>query len=173
MFTMTGKLLRITTFTANGTWTKKDDVGSILIKAVGAGGTSNATGGSSSIAGVVANGGGVPSTINSEKVYANGGSASGGDINIPGLPYLWRYRPSASSPVAFYRGISALAGIGNGSVSDIGSGNTITHGGGGGGYAEKFISNPSASYPVVVGQHSGDTSRESSSGIVIIYEFAK
>lgn len=172
MFSNSGKLLRITTFTTSGTWTKKDDVGSILIKAVGAGGTPTGAGGSSSIAGAVAGGGGSPYSINTESYAADGGGASGGDINIPGLPYIWKNRASNTTPHAFYRGQSSLPGIGNGSIPHMTS-TALVHGGGGGGFCEKFISNPANSYPVTVGQHSGDTTRGSSSGIVIIYEFAK
>lgn len=166
MFTMTGKLLRITTFTASGTWTKKDDVGSILIKAVGAGGTRNANGGNTSIAGMTAGGG--LAGVN------GGGPASGGDINISGTPYIAASYSNGSTVTMSYimRGMSSLQGYGNGALPfyAAGSGNP---GGGGGGYCEKFISNPLSNYPVTVGQHSGDTARGSTSGIVIIYEFAK
>lgn len=49
MATNPGKLLRITKFTSSGTWTKPSDVGSVLVKVIGKGGSggagSNSTGG--------------------------------------------------------------------------------------------------------------------------------
>lgn len=167
-----GKLLRITTFTASGTWTKKDDVGSIEVELVG-GGSGGSTGGTTSFGShLSATGGTYGANISSNWFGGLGGVGSGGDVNING-------GHSVASPSGGGFGVggsSYFGGPGNttsGGVSNQGA-YGAGHGlGGAGGYSRKFILASSLSSTETVTVGTAGTGSVAGPGIVIIREFAK
>jgi hypothetical protein len=88
-----GSLLRITSFTSSGTWTKSNDVGLVIVEVVGGGGggcgtdnggtvVNGTSGGSSSFGSHCSATGGLRST--SATAPGVGGVGSSGDINLNG-----------------------------------------------------------------------------------------
>lgn len=176
MINFTGKLLRITQYTSNATWTKKDDVGSVLVKCVGGGGGSGGiiqasiggvggTGGTSSFGSYVSALGGSGGRQAPTASHGVGGLTTNADVSIQG-----ESRAELES-----NGYSHMLRYGRGgrNTSDA---NTN---GGAGGYAEKAItSGLSETVAVTVGAGgaggSGSTAgTPGGSGVVIVYEFAK
>lgn len=183
MFSMTGKPLRIVTFASSGTWAKKDDVGSVLVKVVGGGGAGGNGGGlggsgggysekliqgnllSNNIA-VTVGGAGGTSSFGTHCQATGGGSAGGtpgiginGDINLRGE----RGRVGATSGIENRVGGDGggspfLGGGGQGSTGTGENGVANTGGGGGAGGWVDFNSRPGGA---------------GGSGVVIVYEFAK
>lgn len=176
---VSGGLLRITTFTSSGTWTKGNDVGAIVVDVVGAGGgqSSDGTngvevGGNSSFGShCSANGGAAGGGALSPAVGA-GGSASGGDINLSGRPG-WA---NSVDVVGRAESFGPLSPFGYGGASITG------RPGGAGGYSRKFIESSalSSSETVTVGSaYSGGAAGTGTAytrgigGIVIVYEYSK
>jgi hypothetical protein len=162
----------------------------------GAGGVGGSTTFGASL--LVAGGGGNGGTFGNAP--AAGGSASGGDINVPGNPGM-AWGPGAASPVlqGAPGGVGPFGGAGSGGwpsggTPSAGFANSGSGGGGGGasgsghggnsgasgGYVEKFIVNPLATYAFAVGAGGAPGSAGGSgasaggpggSGIIIIDEF--
>jgi hypothetical protein len=178
-FPEAGRLIRVSSFTASGTWTRQADIGSVLIQVVGGGGASfhasSTSGGSSSFGGhCTASGGGVPTS--SSSTGGVGGIATGGDINLPGgqgeLSGTVFYN---SSPILGGGGLSAFGQYGKGGIGSV---NSPSSGGGAGGYCAKLISRASlnATEAVTVGVGGTNPSANTTPGnpgIVIVYEYSK
>lgn len=166
-----GRLLRVSSFTASGTWTKQGDVGSILVQLVGGGGASyhaSSTAGSASSFGshCTANGGARASAASGNG--GAGGSALNGDINLAGGSGESEF----SSFGGYSGGVSMMNPFGRG-----GQGNS-TPGGGAGGYCAKLIAaeNLNTTETVTVGSGGSNpygSAYTGSAGIVIVYEYSK
>lgn len=169
MINYTGKLLRITPFTASGTWSKKDDVGFVVVEVVGGGGGVGATagsanGGNSSFGShCQGNGGTNGYSSGGNSIAGSGGAASSGDLNISGQDGVpWS---GLSTPPG---GCTALGCIGAGSRG------SNSGGGGGGGYSKKYIHHSSlgSTETVTVGAV-GSGNQNGKAGVVLVYEYAK
>lgn len=164
-----GRLLRISYWTASSTWTKQPDVGSVLVKVIGGGGggvnTARTAGTSSSFGSHCTGGGGGISGASP----GAGGSASGGDINLTGESGFQGVG-GQSIRAEGYLGKYGFGGCSNATGND---------GGGAGGYSEKFIqaSALGATETVTVGSAGsggvGGAVYAGGAGIVIIYEYSK
>lgn len=169
-----GRLLRVSSFTSSGTWTKQSDVGAIMIQVVGGGAASfhgNAGSASSFGSHCTANGGSKP--VASTGVGGAGGTASSGDINLTGGNGLG-YSFSPSGHVNSSGGISFLGPYGAGGT---GSSSFPSPGGGAGGYCAKLIDNSNLASTETVTVGAGGTNASSNTtpgaaGIVIVYEYS-
>lgn len=164
-----GRLLRISSFSSSGTWTKQSDVGSVLIHVIAGGGASSHAsannGGSSSFGAHCSASGGLKPSGNSGGL---GGAGSGGDINLSG---------SSGENFSTNNGRYSGGGSFYGSVGQGGQGIGVA-GGGGGGYCAKLIAhgNLGATETVTVGlggSHPSGGVSVGGNGIVIIYEYSK
>ena len=122
----TGTLLRITGFTASGTWTKSDDVGSIVVKMVGGGGAGG-TGTSTAGGGGAGGGGGGYS----EKLIVRGALADSETVTIGAASGTTSFGAHASASGGSTGG-ATNAGGGAGGVGSGGSVNFRGQGGAGG-----------------------------------------
>lgn len=171
-----GRLIRVSSFTTGGTWTKQSDVGAIMIQVVGGGGASyhasSTAGGNSSFGGhCTANGGAKASSDGT--TGGDGGAATGGDINLSGEKgHFYAY---SNTGIGGRGGLSMLGNFGAGGFGAIpshGSG-----GGGGGGYCAKLIDHTSLSATETVtigagGTNPGTNTTPGRAGGVIIYEYS-
>jgi hypothetical protein len=171
-----GQLLRVSSFTSSGTWTKGNDVGMVKVKVIGGGGGgrgfsgNGGTGGASSFGShLSASGGGGGTSL----VGGNGGVGSSGNINLSG-----EKAPNAS---AYYTpgGDSFLSKYGKGgsAYSDPAS-SDFRSGGGGGGYSERVLIESSLGSTEAVtvgaaGTAGGSGGLIGNDGLVIIYEYSK
>lgn len=171
-----GRLLRISAFTSSGTWTKQSDVGSILVQVVGGGGAAysgSATNGGQSSFGThcIAGGGLKPASNGANSPGGIGGTATNGDINLPG----GNGSQANSNGYHGHAGISVLGNFGLGGRADnsvVGSG-----GGGAGAYCSKLIQRASLGTTEAVTIGAGGTNGVSgdtpgTSGIAVIYEYS-
>ena len=166
-----GQLLRVSSFTSSGTWTKQNDVGMVHVKVVGGGGgggggAGSTDGGSSSFGAYCVAGGGTKGTTSSAGV---GGSASGGTINLTGMTC---FAPYWGGAMAF--GYFGKYGYGAQNTSEAGG-----WGGGSGGYSEKLINESDlvSSISVTVGAAGSGGAlgylNAGGAGIVFVYEYSK
>jgi hypothetical protein len=185
-------LLRVTTFTSSGTWTKQSDVSKILIYVVGGGGggaqngLTAGTGGTSSFGSHCSASGGAGGNANDSGGV--GGIGSGGDSNLSGHQGGDCYMVSASTSSTNTKdydghgtgGISFFPPYGCGGTGGIG--NSSGPGGGSGGVSIKVINasnlNTSETITIGAGGSRGGTyttynliPKLGNSGIVIIYEY--
>ena len=126
----------ITSLTSgSGNWTVPAEVYRIKVTAVGGGG--GGTAGASTTFGSITGGGGGAHT---NTISSNGGSASGGDVNISGGSGDAQENNFASSTVYADGGYSAVGGgVGRGGRHSTSTHGSLT-GGGGGGTAIKVFS---------------------------------
>lgn len=173
-----GKLLRVSSFSSSGTWTKQSDVGAILVQVVGGGGASyhaSATNGGNSSFGshCLANGGARPAAATT--AGGSGGTATNGDINLVG----GNGEISTSTNGYYYGGspgYSVLGDYGRGGVGSIPS--NPSGGGGAGAYCSKLIDDGdlAATETVTVGAggtNPGTNTTPGKAGLVIVYEYSK
>lgn len=184
-----GGLLRLTTFTSSGTWTKQADVSKVLVYCVGGGGggggsTGGGTGGTSSFGAFCSASGGIGGLV-----YANqsnftfregsaGGSTGVGDIILIGQRGAGStYRTSLPfiSP-ANIGGSSAVSGYGSGARGNVTNDATPCGSGGGGGATSiKLLLSSSLSSTVTVtvgaGGGAGTLAVAGTQGVVFIYEY--
>lgn len=169
-----GRLIRVKTFIASGTWTRGPDVGSVMVQVVGGGGASfysGSTNGQPSSFGTlcVANGGLRPVSGGlTGSAGGGGGAASNGDINLSGSNGEIGYSDSG------YGGISMIGQYGSGGM---GSHDAPSGGGGAGGYCSRLIQREllSATETVTVGaggSNGGPGVVSAKNGIVIVYEYS-
>lgn len=171
----------------------------INVRAVGGGGggaatTTNAgTNGNSTTFGTLTAGGGSPGAVQGATPVA-GGTASGGDINLPGGQGTGGGNANANSPAGGSGGSSYFGGGGGGggAATQGGNGSTNTGGGGGGAggnssagssgggagaYCEKLITTLVANYTYTVGAAAnggaagGAAGGNGAAGIIIIDEY--
>lgn len=182
-----GALLRITPFTATGTWTKGTDVSFVVVKGVGGGGgsTTNAVGGGGGGGGgyfekivttpgssetVTIGAGGAPAAVGGTTSFGTWAAASGGG----GATALTAGGTGGTAT----GGTLNLAGNGGGSGGATSANNIFGHGGGsywGGGAPSQW--NGSTGTPGATntgGGGSGGTSGGSAggSGLVLVYEYS-
>jgi hypothetical protein len=181
-----GTLLRITSFTSSGTWTKQSDVGRILVMIVGGGGgggvnasTNGGAGGTTTFTGFISATGGGGGGAGSSGLQGGGigGTGSSGDVNVSGENGS-NGNHNATGPVA-YAGAGGSTFLGSAGAGGRGHGTAFTScqsGGGGGGFAMKLIL--AASLPstvtVTVGAAgtSGTPNSNGKGGLVIVYEYS-
>lgn len=176
-----GRLLRVSTFTASGTWTKQADIGSVLIQVVGGGGASynaSSTNGGASSFGThcTANGGSKPAA-GGVGAGGAGGTATGGDINLTGGKGEDWMNVTGNYSFGGGGGVSMLGPFGRGGVGNYYQSQS-SPGGGAGGYCAKLIQANSlaASESVTVGAggtHPNIGTTHGTAGIVLVYEYAK
>lgn len=184
-----GALLRITPFTATGTWTKGTDVSFVVVKGVGGGGgsTTNAAGGGGGGGGgyfekivttpgssetVTIGAGGAPGAVGSSTSFGTWATALGGGTPIGALPVIGGAGGTATG------GTLNLAGNGGGAGGNTSANFMYGHGGGsywGGGAPGNW--NQSTGSPGGTntgGGGAGGTSGGSAggSGLVLIYEYS-
>ena len=172
-----GQLLRISSFTSSGTWTKQNDVGMVQVKVIGGGGGgrgfsgNGGTGGSSSFGSHLSASGGAGGT---SFTGGNGGVGSSGDINLSG-----EKAPNTAGVGHTPGGDSFLSryGKGGGAYSDPAS-SDFRSGGGGGGYSERVLIESSLGSTEAVtvgaaGAAGGTGGLIGNAGIVIVYEYSK
>lgn len=172
-----GRLLRVSSFTASGTWTRLTDVGSVMIQVVGGGAASfeasSTAGGNSSFGGhCTANGGARPASGAYLSAGGAGGTATGGDINLTGGN--GDSAPFSGFGYAGYGGMSVMGYFGMGGA---GSSAAPSGGGGAGGYCAKLIAraNLNATETVTVGAggtNPAGATTPGKAGIVIVYEYS-
>jgi hypothetical protein len=175
-----GRLIRMASFTASGTWTKQSDVGSILVQVVGGGGASfhasSTNGGNSSFGShCTANGGQKPANGSVGTEGGAGGTATGGDINLVG-GLGERLRQSAGAYLGAGPGYSMLGQFGRGGIGALPD--HPSAGGGAGGYCAKVITASALASTETVtigagGTNPGAGTTPGLAGIVIIYEYSK
>jgi len=176
------------------TWTKNAGTKFVLVKIWGAGAGAVGTAGTSQFGSYVYAYGGSITTSGTLRIQytSTGGSASGGDINVPGKAgSTGKGGDSGNTPGsgAIYgmSGVTVSTGSGGQRVETInyfcsppsfGGGGLLPilpgkcFGGGGGGYAEKWIDVSSvSSVTVVVGAGTGSGASKGADGAVIIYEY--
>lgn len=174
-----GRLIRISSFTSTGTWTKQSDVGFIYIQLSGGGGAAygggGGSGGTTSFGGHCFGYGGSAATSASGGISYGGagGGATGGDVNLPGGAGGNGRTGSSTFAGGAPAGSSFLGHYGSGGVSLWGAG-----AGGGGGYCAKLIqaSALNATEAVTIGAHGGSTAGTTLAGfpgIVFVYEYSK
>jgi hypothetical protein len=130
----------ITSITSgSGNWTVPAGVYSIKVTAVGGGGGSTA--GADTTFGSITGGGGGARVLS---VSANGGTASGGDINIAGGGGDYNDNTTIAGTLYAAGGYSCVGGsVGRGSAWGVSAGTGVFTAGGGGGTAIKvFAVNP-------------------------------
>jgi hypothetical protein len=189
----------------SGTYTTPTGCTRIRVRMVGGGGGGQGSGSASRGVGgaggnttfgtslLAANGGAGGSDAQS----ANGGTSSGGDINLTGGAAVGSFTSTGGSFNGMFGAASPFGGVGSGGVAggagsaaaaNTGSGGggggvataiNVGGGGGAGGYLEKTISSPSATYSYAVGAGgtagtagtSGAAGGAGGSGLIIIEEF--
>lgn len=188
----------------SGTYTLPTNCKAIWVRCVGGGGggsggyngsiyTSGTSGGNTTFSSLTANGG----TAGSGNTPVNGGTASGGDINITGgqgsggvVVISSNYYPGGTGGGSVFSGgggasylTGGNAGVNSGAGGGGGGTNNTTGtggvGGGAGGYVEKLINSPSATYSYAVGAKgtgsaaSGTSAAggDGGSGIIIVTEY--
>lgn len=172
-----GRLIRVSSFTSSGTWTRGTDVGSVMVQVVGGGGASfysgSTDGGNSSFGGhCLANGGARPASGAYLSAGGAGGTASNGDINLTGGE--GDTAPFSGFGYAGYGGMSVLGYFGMGGT---GSSAAPSGGGGAGGYCAKVIAraNLNATEAVTVGTggtNGAGATTPGKAGIVLVYEYS-
>jgi len=173
-----GRLLRIVSYSNNGTftWTLQPDVGFVVVELVGGGGggadqnSNGGAGGTSSFGAYFSATGGSGGLLGGGAV--SGGTGVSGDINITG---------KSSSVISGSLNVEK-AGAGDSYIGTVGLGgygSVPSRSGGGGGYSKKMIQKSSltSTVSVVVGaggaRGSGaDSNISGFKGIVIIYEYS-
>lgn len=191
----------------SGTYTTPSGATRINVRIWGAGGggggsgtgsfgTASTAGGNTTFSTLTANGGAQGGTSTSLS-FSAGGTASGGDVNLTGMDGM------ASASVAFTAafsgdgGLSSLGGAGRGSYpggpgqsakANTGSGGGAAGGSGGvapgcsgaaGGFSEKLITAPSATYSYAVGAKgtgglagtSGFNAGDGAAGLIVVDEY--
>ena len=193
---------RQTFLSGSGTYTTPAGVTQINIRMVGGGGGGGATttnsgtsGTASTFGGSLSAGGGSGAGATGGSV-AGGGTASGGDINIGGSSGGGGFTNSVAnvSPPGADGGNSVFGGGGKGATNTAGSdaatnsgsgggggggssGTGAGGGGGAGGYVEKLITSPSATYTYTVGAAGtggaagGNAGGNGAAGIIIVDEY--
>lgn len=189
-----GGLLRITSFTSSGTWTKQADVSKVLVFCVGGGGggggyasTGNGgNGGTSSfgsycsasggVGGLTSGGGGTP-----PRQGGAGGSTGVGDLILIGQSGCdATYLTNTGSLPGIMGGVSAVGGYGSGGRGGLvfTNSNSAAYNptaGGGGACAVKLLTTSSLTSTVSVTIGSGGSTPSGGEtgiqGIVFIYEY--
>jgi hypothetical protein len=183
-----GNLLRITTFTSSGTWTKQADVGKILVYCVGGGGGGGANAGTGGGGGTTsfgsyasASGGSGGSFLGNSSGTVGpsaGGSTGVGDVIIPGVQSGQGIGTGTTdvnnNPGHF--GFSAFGNFGRGGYAQPSSSSTVRTGGAGGATSIKLLDSPSLTSTVSItigagGSSGGTGAQTGASGFVLIYEY--